>query len=67
MATDETENNREQSIVLLGDLYSVGMKLVQSEMPRSRYRAFERLETSRRTKQQGEIYKTDFVQKQFNV
>jgi hypothetical protein len=28
LATNETENNREQSTVLLGDLYSVRMKLV---------------------------------------
>jgi hypothetical protein len=27
-----TENNREQSTVLLGDLYSVRIKLVQSEV-----------------------------------
>jgi hypothetical protein len=32
VATDETENNRGQSTVLLGDLYSVRMKLVQSEI-----------------------------------
>jgi hypothetical protein len=36
MATDETENNREQSTVLLGDLYCVRMKLVQTEIQRSR-------------------------------
>jgi hypothetical protein len=31
-----TENNKEQWTVLLGDLYSVRMKLVQSEIQRSK-------------------------------
>jgi hypothetical protein len=51
-----TENEREQSTVLLGELYSVHMKLVQSEIQRSRERVkrvrdpereFERLKTLR--------------------
>jgi hypothetical protein len=62
MATDKTENKREQSNVLLSDLYSGCTKFVQS-----REREVERLETSRRTKQQGDIYKTDVVKEEFNV
>jgi hypothetical protein len=42
-----TEHNREQSAVLLGDLYSVCIKLVQSEIQRSRERERESRDSSR--------------------
>jgi hypothetical protein len=45
----ETENNREQSTVLLGDLYSVRMNLVQSEIQRSREREITRVEAGSNT------------------
>jgi hypothetical protein len=41
VATAETEHNRRQSTALLGDLYSVSMKLVQSEIQTSRERIGE--------------------------
>jgi hypothetical protein len=42
-----TEHNREKSTVLLCDLYSVRMKLVQSEIQRSRKRIQETRDSSR--------------------
>jgi hypothetical protein len=58
-----TENITEYSTVLHCDLYSVLMKLVQSEIPRSRdtNRGFERLEIGLRTRQQGEIHHRDSI------
>jgi hypothetical protein len=60
------ENNIQQSTVLLGDLYSIRMKLVQSEIQRSRQRIRE---TGDQSENQiiGEIFKTDVVKKEFNV
>jgi hypothetical protein len=62
MAADETENNREKSTVLLGDLHYIRMKLVQSVFQRSRIE---------KTRGQSEIqkkYSERFViQKEFNV
>jgi hypothetical protein len=63
-----TENNKEQSTVLFGYLYSGRIKLVQSEIQRSRERIQE-TETRDESENQttGEICKTDVGKEEFNV
>jgi hypothetical protein len=60
------ENNREQSTVVLGDLYSVRMKLAQSEIQRSRERIRETGDQSE-NRTQGDICKADIIKKELNV
>jgi predicted RNA-binding protein with PIN domain len=58
-----TESNREQSTFLLGDLHSVRMKLLQSEIRRSR----ERIRESKRQIRDSDNSERFVIKKKLNV